>query len=173
MKTSHSIIFHFEEHGGNFSFIEHFTFERTQNGRREEICRFDIMVDLGGDLPYEDCSSHSNRTSVILIDADKRYIIVDVIISNAEKADNGTYMIFGRRSGRTKCFTVFILGRYSLYTQVHLVTVMRSKLLSLQDFYWESVVAKLYFILILTLWSMHLRIELYHSHSVRIFIFDC
>ena len=89
--------------------------ERIQNETKERICRFDILVDIpGGDLLHEDCSSHSNnRASVALIDAD--YIMLDVVILKAEKADNGTYMISGRRSGISKCFTVFILGRYSLY----------------------------------------------------------
>ena len=114
VKTSDAIVFHFDEHNGHFN-IEQFTFSRMQSDRRKEICRFDIMADYpSGYLYRENCSSNSNnRTSVVFIDADRDYMIFDVTISKAEKADNGTYMIVSEFSPWiSKCFTVFILGRY-------------------------------------------------------------
>ena len=115
VKTSDSIVFHFEQEGTIHK--EMFTLERIQNDGKERICKFNIMPDVpGGDLVdvryYE---NRGNRTSVLPIDVELPTILLDVTISKAEKADNGTYTIYGRHSGETQCFTVFILGRLSIY----------------------------------------------------------
>ena len=118
VKTTDTFIFHIREHRLCFDHIEHFILERID--RREHICRFDVLVDIpGGALLHVDCSSHyENRTSVVLIDAYKCHIMLDVTISKAEKPDNGTYMIRSISSGMSKCFIVFILGRYRIIYQI-------------------------------------------------------
>ena len=129
MKTTDTIIFHFEEHH-SLDPIEHLVLERMQIDRREHICRFDVFVHIpGGDLLDVDCSSHyENRTSVVLIDADIHYIMLDVTISKAEKPDNGTYMIWSIFSGISKCFTVFILGRHRIIHQLKACLIVVCKL---------------------------------------------
>ena len=110
VKTSDPIVFHFKQ-GGTLH-KETFYLDRIQNDGKERICKIELKH--GGSLPnvrfYDD---HGNRTSVLPIVVELPTILLDVTISKAEKADNGTYTFYGQRSRETQCFTVFILGRYT------------------------------------------------------------
>ena len=117
MKTTDTIVFHFKGHFPFYSRLPVYL-ERMLNDRREQICRFDVSFPTqGGELVNVYCSSHyENRVSMVLIhvNASTDDIEFDVTISKAEKPDNGTYMIWNVFLRPWKCFTVYILGRYSL-----------------------------------------------------------
>ena len=119
MKTSHSIVFHFERDRNFHSVVnESVILERMLNGRREEICRFAIQYDVPiAHLRHEKCSSlYDNRVLMNLTNTFRDRITFDVTISNAKESDNGTFMILRELSRASKCYTVFILSRYIFFT---------------------------------------------------------